>query len=41
MVEMPLWSAGDKDKEGEMVIVKEERDNLKDAALHSWSIALI
>jgi len=41
MGEMPLWSAGDKDEEGEVVIVKEERDNAKDAALHGRSVALI
>ena len=38
---MTLWSAGDKNKEGEMVLVKEEWDNLKDAALHGRSVALI
>jgi hypothetical protein len=41
MGEMPLWSAGDKDEQGEVVLVKEERDNLKDAALHVRSVALI
>ena len=41
MSEMPLWSAGDKDAEGEMEIVEEERDNSKDVALHGRSVTLI
>ena len=39
--EMPLWSAGDKDTEREVVLMKEERDHLKDAALHVRVVALI
>ena len=38
MSEMPLWSAGDKDAEGEMEIVE---DNSKDVALHGRSVTLI
>jgi len=41
MGEMLLWPAGDNDEEGEVVVVKEERDNLKDTALHGRIIAFI
>ena len=41
MGEMPLWSARDKDEEGDVVIVKEERNNLKDAALDGRSVTFI
>jgi len=41
MGEMTLWSTGDKDEEGEMVMVKEARDNLKDAALRSRIFAFV
>ena len=39
--EMPLLSAGKKDEEGDVVIVKDARDNLKDTALHGRGVTLI
>jgi hypothetical protein len=41
MSEMTLRSAGDKNEERKAVIAKETRNNLKDAALDSGSVALI
>ena len=41
MREMTLWSAGDKDEEGKAIITKETRNDFKDAALDSRSVALI
>ena len=41
MGKMPLWSTGDKDAEGDVVMVKESRDNLKDAALCGRIVAFI
>ena len=39
--DMSLWSAGDKDEEGEVVIMKEERYRFKNAALYGFSDAFI
>ena len=38
---MSLWSAGDKDEEGEVVFVKEERYRFQNAALYGFSDAFI
>jgi len=41
MGNMTLWSAGDKNEEGEAVMVKETRDKLKDVALRGRIVAFI